>query len=56
LHPVFESESQKSSLSKNLSALQKFVDIRTQIFDPRVAMGCLSNAECCADAFLLIMG
>jgi hypothetical protein len=39
-----------------LSALQKFVDIRTQIFDSGVAKGRPSNAECADDAFLLIMG
>jgi hypothetical protein len=56
LHPVFESESQKSSLSQNLSALQKFVDIWTQIFDSGVANDRLSNAERADDGFLLIMG
>jgi len=55
LHPVFESESPKSSLLQNLSALQNFVDIRTQIFDSWVTGDRLSNAECVDNAFPLIM-
>jgi len=55
LHPVFESESPKSSLLQNLSALQNFVDIRTQIFDSWVTGDRLSNAECADNAFPLIM-
>jgi hypothetical protein len=51
LHPVFESETQKSASPKILFALQKFVDVQTQFFDLRPAVGPPSNANCSDGAF-----
>jgi hypothetical protein len=52
LRPVFESETQKSASPKILFALQKFVDVQTQFFDPHPTVSPLSNANCADGAFL----
>jgi hypothetical protein len=56
LHPVFECETQKTSLQENLSRLQKFVDIRTQFLDPLLKTRLTSNVERAHDAFPPKMG